>query len=371
LATGSLVGLGGQSLDQTAVSSNQKAMLAAFEVDGTVGAKQYYGGTFVEDLTAAMPSGSGAEQTVYALASPEAYAGVLGGAELVTSGILPAWKSDYLPDGKSSPYFSNYSRDAWGSGKPSAGDTSFSTVSNLTTFGRVFNSDTAPVVLSFGLARSDVDSDYLDADAIGFVYGAAMVFGHNGRFHSSVGFSQSNLKFEGSRQTNRGSVSFDDVNVQTSELTVGSEYSRNFDGASLSLKAAAAAGIANTSAFDETSGQTNTLSAMRVTPKPYNYTRLDFGARYSIPVKETNKLFIGIDGAVHTNTGMEVGGSYDNGQADFEVASDGFVKSYTSVNVGYQHRLKGGAVIDLGFGASNNVSSSSETKFSVGFRKSF
>ena len=371
LATGSLVGLGGQSLDQTAVSSNQKAMLAAFEVDDTVGAKQYYGGTFVEDLTVAMPSGSGAEQTVYALASPEAYAGVLGGAELVTSGILPAWKSDYFPDGKSSLYFSNYSQDAWRSGKPSAGDTSFSTVSNLTTFGRVFHSDTAPVVLSFGLARSDVDSDYLDADANGFVYGAAMVFGHNGRFHSSVGFSQSNLKFEGTRQTNRGSVSFDNVNVQTSEVTVGSEYRRNFDGASLSLKAAAAAGVASSSAFNETSGQTNTLSAMRVTPKPYNYARLDFGARYSIPVAETNKLFIGIDGAVHTNTGMEVGGSYDNGQANFEVTSDGFVKSYTSVNVGYQHKLKGGAVIDLGFGTSNDVSSSSETKFSVGFRKSF
>ena len=110
---------------------------------------------------------------------------------------------------------------------------------------------------------------------------------------------------------------------------------------------------------------------MRVTPKRYKYARLDFGARYSIPVTETNKLFIGIDGAVHTNTGMEVGGSYDNGQADFEVASDGFAKSYTSVNVGYQHKLKGGAVIDLGFGASNNVPSSIETKFSVGFRKSF
>lgn len=375
LATGTIVGLidtNGSTIDlvSLAVTENQKAMIEGMEVKNRAGAKQYYGGTFIEDLTVAV-AGNEDKTDVFNRASPESYAAVVGAAELATSQILPKWKGSYALGADKTEFFTNFSSDEWASGDQTKGDLEFGASSNVGTVGYVMGSDFGSVMLSVGKTGANVYGDYISGKSNGAAFGIATVFNHNDRFSTNIGISASDLSFDGKRSTNNGKVEFTDVGVLANEITVGAEYSPELRTGALSLSAAVAFGTVNTPSFTEIGSQSNALSAMDVVASKNDFTRLDVGLKYASPVAGDDSVFVEVNASMHSNPEINLEGSYDNGQANFGVKSDGFKQSQVSAGIGYQMSVTESSVASFKVGSTKDWKGQDTATASFGLRINF
>lgn len=374
LATGNIVGLMkngvATNLDTFAVTENQKAIIEAIEVSDSTGAKQYYGGTFVEDLTAASANNRD-ENDVFNRASPESYAAMIGAAQLVTSQVLPQWKSSYAPGADNQKFFTNFSTTEWASGDQTVGDLKFGASSGVGMVGYAMGSDMGSIVLSAGQASAKMNGDYISGKSNGAALGAAAVFNHSDSFSTNVGFSVSDMSFDGQRLTNNGKVDFSSVDVSASEFALGAEYSPELRSGALSLSAAVAFGTVNTPDFSEVANQTNLLNALDMSSSKNDFTRLDLGVKYASPVAGNDSLFAEVNASVHSNSGMNIEGSYDEGQAVLGVKSDGFKQTQVSAALGYQMSVSETTVATVKLGSTKDWTGKDKATGSIGLRMNF
>lgn len=354
LATGSLVGLGDNTLVDAVSNANQAAMLAGLRVSTQGDVDQYYGGQFVENLTAAWADG-GDLNAVFNKASPEVYAGLSGSAEASAMNSTQKWVNRFiLQEGQHGTFFDTTQSD-FGSKDEVGGFQRYGVQTNNTILGFNVSSPNLTFLFSLGTAATKLESEYLHGSGQGMAMSLAVagrVLGKSDMFWTA-GIQHANLKLDGHRFANNGFVNFSDVSAKATQFHLGVEYHTETYIADLGVKANVEFGDSESQEFSEAAGPSNTLDAMSVSKVSNKYARLNFGLQAAGDVISGTKILVGVDLSVPFGgeTPVNVSASYDNGQAIFDVNARGLDATTVSASVGVDQKITDNGVVSARIGA--------------------
>lgn len=350
LATGTMVGLGSVTLADAATNENQAAMLAGMLVSTDGDVDQYYGGTFIQDLTANWSS----SDDVFAKASPEVYAGLGASAQSAALNSVPNWANGLV--GQEGTYF-DVTRDTFASEQSNADHFGFGVDVTNTTAGFVRTVSDATLMFSMGTVSSDLQSDLLTGSGSGMNLGVTAVgalAGTDGAFWTA-GLRHASLSMDGKRLANGGLVTFEGVDASATQFNMGVEVQKSNAASDFALRANLVWGNTTSDAFDEIAGSANPLDAMHVDAVSVDYARFDLGLKVGTTVQSGSHIFASLDASIPMNDAMvQVGGSYDGGQAAFNVDSMGLNAANYSLSVGVQHPISENGVLSFELGAGND-----------------
>jgi hypothetical protein len=84
-----------------------------------------------------------------------------------------------------------------------------------------------------------------------------------------------------------------------------------------------------------------------------------------------DSLFAEVNASVHSNSGMNIEGSYDEGQAVLGVKSDGFKQTQVSAALGYQMSVSETTVATVKLGSTKDWTGKDKATASIGLRMNF
>lgn len=239
LATGSVVGLGALTQAQfeatAAITANDKAMMNALRVSSSGGVSQYYGGRFVEHVTAALASGTqGAAPAAFAKASPEIYAGLGDHLKLSTLDNrmdLGAYESG----GARAVYVTGSFTTSSARNQNDAGYARFKTTDQRINLGVAAQLDFGLVQMSYGNADGNLSGNYFGGKISGdqFSVGLSSPIAMDGGLRVQSRFTYGDYDLNGTRVTNAGLASLKNLSGDTLVYGGGFEYLKSWDKVSL------------------------------------------------------------------------------------------------------------------------------------------
>jgi len=243
VSTGSVVGLGTYSADgfasAIARTANETAMLDQLRVNSAGGVDQYRGGRLVEAAAAALATGdANAVSTVFAKASPEAYAGLVEHQKLSMLDNLTEL-GGYARLENRAIYVTGSIDFDQGRSQKEAGYVRFKSTDRRFNLGLAAELPVAKVQISYGRADGTVRSDYLRGEADGdqVSAGASVPVALDGAVRLMARAAHGSYRFKGSRVTNAGAASFKSVKGSSTVLGGGLEYATVSDKLTLNASA--------------------------------------------------------------------------------------------------------------------------------------
>lgn len=375
LATGNLVGLGGRTLSQLealSTTTNERAIYDGLRVNDEGGVGQFYGGRFVENLTAAWAA-NGDTSDVFDRASPELYAGLSASAEAAAMNSTTDWVGGFVgQDGVSGSFFdatqSHFSADDSGfEYKP------FGVRSTNTNVGLNVSSSDVTFLFSFGIASTKLESGYLNGTGDGLVVAAGLV-GEFAELPGTVwtaGLRHANLSMDGRRVANNGFVGFSDVGASAKQYNLGIEHNGSNGQTNYGVRGSLELGSSKSDAFTEAAGQ-NTLDAMDVNEVNNSYVRFNLGTKVATEVSADTKLVGSIDISLPLGSSLvNVGASYDDDQGMFGVSSRGLDATSFAGSIGIDQKISETGTLSVSLGATNNWTKEADLKASLSARFQF
>lgn len=377
LATGSVVGLGGNTLGQLKalpINQNQRNMVAGMLVNETGGVGQFYGGRFVENLTAAWAA-NGNLDAVFERASPEVHSGIAAMAQSAALNAVTKWGHSFAEDSAREGTFVDISTTNFSAGDNFGAQMAYGTQTVNATVG--FSqavSDNASVVFNIGTASTKLNGDYTVGAGQGVATGFAVVGRVPGaeRLYWNSGFRYADLNADGTRYTNNGAVTFDDVNTVASQFNIGLEYFQASAANSFGVRGNLVFGYSRSDAFEEKAGASNPLDAMSINEVMTNYARFEAGMKLGTEVTDTARIFGALDASMPISEDpFVVGASMDNGQAAFGVNAFGLDAASVSASIGVDRDISEGGRLNLTLGANNDWQGDSAVNASISARFNF
>lgn len=377
LATGNLVGLGGRTLSQLealSTTTNERAMYDGLLVNDAGGVAQFYGGRFVENLTAAWAN-DGDLDAVFERASPEVYAGLGASAQAAALNGGPKWIDGFVGERGTQGSFVDISNTSLAADDHSSTQMAFGVKSANATAG--FNQtvgDDLAVMVSLGSASTDLNGDYMDGTGNGLTAGVAL-FGkvpNSSGLSWAVGLRHSALTLDGTRATNNGLVSFEDVDASATQVSIGLEYQGGSDQTDIGLRGSLTFGSSSSDGFSEMAGASNPLDAMAVSAVDDDYSQFDFGIRLGTQVSAMTGMFGEVDVSIPLGNSVNgIAASYDAGQGAFAVNSRGLDATSFAASVGIDQKISETGTLSVSLGATNSWTKEADFKASLSARFQF
>ncbi|NMN03174.1 MULTISPECIES: autotransporter-associated beta strand repeat-containing protein [unclassified Novosphingobium] len=343
LATGTLVGLG----DYTPASfeaalgknANQKAMVEQLRVASAGGVNQYYGGRLIEYAATALGSGSNADAavaSVFAKASPEAYAGL---AQHLRVSLLDNLLDLSGYDMVDKPSFAV--TGGFGTGQAKGRDGAG--YSRLASTDHRFNLGVAAQVpfarAQFGFTHSDghVSTALMRGDAKGdqYSFGVSVPVTHDGALRLTARAAFADYTFKGTRVTNAGTASFGDVHGSSSLYGGGLEYRRVTGKLSLDLTGEVLAMVNKVDGFAESGAPT--LDSLAVAAQRDAFTALSGGIKLGYRLAPRVQGFANVSAVQDLDSGLPaVQARVAVEDTLFTVHNPGFARTRAKLGLGGQ-----------------------------------
>jgi hypothetical protein len=383
LATGSVVGLGNNTLGQLKalpMTDNQQAMLDGLLVNEAGGVGQFYGGRFVENLTQTWAN-NGDRDAVFERASPEVYAGLGAMAQSAALSAVTKWGHSFVGESGRQGTFvdinsATFSADDNFTAAANGGtQMAFGTRTTNATVGvsRALTDNTS-LVFSIGTASTKLNGDYTVGEGQGMTTGLALVGRLMGseRLYWSTGIRHAGLTSDGTRQTNNGSVAFGEVDSSATQFNLGLEYHRASETRSFGLRGNLVFGSSQSDAFDERAVGNNPLDAMSVEHVKTDYARFEVGVRVGADVAQRTRVFGTLDASMPISDDLYgVGASYDNGQGAFSVNALGLDAASVTASIGVDRDISENGRLSVSVGANNDWEGESAVNASIAARFNF
>lgn len=368
LATGNVVGFGDKVLADVAASAttaNEKAIYNGLLQASTGGVAQFYGGNFIERLTAAIGSGA-STKTLYNAYNPESYLSLSDVSQAAANEALPVWKAPYENQDK---LFAHASRTTYANAKDTAHQ-AYGLGLRSYAVGASRRVGDHTVLMTFGAVDGSTSSHYVNASGKGFNAGVSLLGAVNGWANTSwfVGLSHANLKMDGTRWA--GGARFEDVGSSATQLQAGLEKSYAFSSGYLKTRAALSLGSASRDRVNEI-GVSSALNTMAVHADRHRYTLLDLGVEMGRQVSASTHWY----GSAHYQSGKlnqsTITAGFDNDQARVTVAGKSALSSNLRLMTGLRHQYSPDTSIDASIGVARGWDRSSDIQVRVGLTKSF
>jgi fibronectin-binding autotransporter adhesin len=376
LATGNLVGLGGRTLSQLealSTTENERAIYDGLRVNDEGGVGQFYGGRFVENLTAAWDE-DGDTSAVFDKASPEVYAGLSASAEAAVMNSASDWVGGFVgKDGVTGSFF-DASRSQYSADDSGLEYKSFGVQSTNTNFGLNVSSSDLTFLFSLGIASTKLESDYLNGTGDGLVMGAGFVgeIANSTETVWTAGLRQAILSIDGQRVANNDLVSFSNVDASATQFNLGVEHNGSNGQVDYGLRGNLELGSSKSNAFSETAGLTNTLDAMAVDGVKNRYARFNLGTKLASEITDGTSVVGSFDlSAPLSSSLVGVGASYDDGQGKFGVNSRGLDGVSFAATIGVDHETSEQGMISARIGAENTWNGDTALSASFSARVNF
>lgn len=368
LATGNVVGFGDKVLADVAASAttaNEKAIYSGLLQATTGGVAQFYGGNFIERLTAAIGSGA-STKTLYNAYNPESYLSLSDVSQAAANEALPVWKAPYENQDK---LFAHASRTTYANAKDTAHQ-AYGLGLRSYAVGASRRVGDHTLLMTFGAVDGSTSSHYVNASGKGFNAGVSLLGAVNGWANTSwfVGLSHANLKMDGTRWA--GGARFEDVGSSATQLQAGLEKSYAFSSGYLKTRASLSLGSASRDRVNEI-GVSSALNTMAVHADRHRYTLLDLGVEMGRQVSASTHWY----GSAHYQSGKlnqsTITAGLDNDQARVTVAGKSALSSNLRLMTGLRHQYSSDTSIDASIGVARGWDRSSDIQVRVGLTKSF
>lgn len=258
LATGSVVGLGAlssTSFESTAaVTANDRAMFNGLRVSSNGGVNQYYGGRFVEHVSAALATGnSAAVADAFAKASPEDYTGLdmhLRSSMLDNRLKLGGYHSVDAPTYFATGSFTSTSEK----NEEKVGFSRYKSSGQHFNIGAAAQLPFGMMQVSYGRANGNLNGDYLQGKITGdqASVGFSVPFAMDGALRVQSRLAYGDYSIEGKRGTNAGVAEFTNVGGSSVIYGGGLEYLKSGKTFSVAATAELLAGRTKVDNFKET-----------------------------------------------------------------------------------------------------------------------
>lgn len=372
LATGSVVGFGSLSSDafetSAAISDNDRAMFNALRVSRSGGVNQYYGGRFIEHVSAAMSTGNTTlVAAAIAKSSPEDYTGLdmhirlsmlenrlqLGGYENVDA-------PTYFATGS---FVSNSERNENEVG-----------YSRYTSSGQHFNIGAAAqfpfgkVQISYGRADGNLNGDYLQSGIVGdqASVGLSTPIAMNGALRIQSRLSYGDYTIDGKRGTNDGVASFSNVGGTSVLYGGGFEYFQTGKKLSVAATVELLAGRTKVDNFRETGA--SSLENLNIGHQWNQFAMLvsNLELGYQLTPSAQLLLTLGLDQDLKDNA-EAITAHVANETTSFTVKNHGITSTRAKVGVGTRISLSDNMVWTSEANIGNASTSSYKTSVSIRF----
>ncbi|SFH41749.1 autotransporter-associated beta strand repeat-containing protein [Palleronia marisminoris] len=347
LSTGSLVGLGGITIDElfeaAARTDNDRAILAAALVAGTDGVAQTYGGNLVPSLALAQTSANpaAANAAVLAMASPEVYTGV---GEAASFGLRHALPGAALEAGSARFVLSGAEAET----DQDRRFADYGLSANFAGGSVAFGTEIGILSGSLGKLDGEVSSDYLDAELDGLAAGIgfALPIGGVPGLTATARAGMASYDVSGERIALGGRTSIDGVDASSRLLGLGLAYQHQ---AGRNLFSATSELLRLSDDVDGFAEQGDALDALSVEGQDADRTYLDLG----VAVRHAATPQVGLSASLDTSIRLsgderEVLAGLAVEEARFGVGNGGLADQEFRVGLG----------ADVQFGQHNSASAS-------------
>ena len=354
LATGNAVGLGNLTqadVAAQATTDNARAIYNGLNVSKAGNVVQFYGGRFIENLTAAMAAGT-STKTVFNAYNPESYFSLTDVGQEAAQLALPTWKSDL--QGKDQ--FIAFAGNSTKATRNDENRQSFGLKANHGNIGVVRDlGNRKSVLFTLGNIKANTNSNTLQSSGHGLSAAAVWMGGMdalpNGFWH--VGLTHSNVDMSGSRSNLNGNATFNDVGVKTNQLDVGLETRHNFGKSYFSGRTSLALGSTQRAGFNET-GYAESLDKMSVQASRVSYNLVNIGMELGTQVGSNTTMFGSLHFQSASLNNKTVSAAFDRNQAGFNVTANSAMSSNSKLMTGLRHKYASGTVFQASVGASQS-----------------
>lgn len=354
LATGNAVGLGNLTqadVAAQATTDNERAIYSGLNVSKAGNVVQFYGGRFIENLTAAMAAGT-STRTVFNAYNPESYFSLTDVGQEAAQLALPTWKSDL--QGKDQ--FIAFAGNSTKATRNDENRQSFGLKANHGNIGVVRDlGNRKSVLFTLGNIKANTNSNTLQSSGHGLSAAAVWMGGMdalpNGFWH--VGLTHSNVDMSGSRSNLNGNATFNDVGVKTNQFDVGLETRHNFGKSYFSGRTSLALGSTQRAGFNET-GYAETLDKMSVQASRVSYNLVNIGMELGTQVGSNTTMFGSLHFQSASLNNKTVSAAFDRNQAGFNVTANSAMSSNSKLMTGLRHKYASGTVFQASVGASQS-----------------
>nr|WP_315459270.1 autotransporter-associated beta strand repeat-containing protein [uncultured Sphingorhabdus sp.] len=342
LATGSVVGLGAFSSttfeSTAATTANDRAMFNGLRVSSNGGVNQYYGGRFVEHVSAALATGnSTAVSEAFAKASPEDYTGLdmhMRASMLDNRLKLGGYTSVDTPTYFATGSF-NYNSER---NDNEVGYSRYKSSGRHVNLGAAVQFPFGMVQISYGQADGNLNGDYLrgeisgDQASVGFSAPIAI----DGALRFQSRFAYGDYDIDGSRGTNAGVAKFANVGGSSVIYGGGFEYLKPGKTVSVAATVELLAGRTKVENFMETGA--SALENLNVANQRNDFVMLasNLEVAYQVAPSAQLLLTLGLDQEIDDEL-QSVTAKVENEATSFTVANNGL--NATRVKVGFGTRI--------------------------------
>jgi fibronectin-binding autotransporter adhesin len=372
LATGSVVGLGAltsSSFESTAVvTANDRAMFNGLRVSSNGGVNQYYGGRFVEHVSAALASGnSKAVSDAFAKASPEDYTGLdmhLRASMLDNRLKLGGYNSVDTPTYFATGSF-NYNSER---NDNKLGDSRYKSSGRHVNIGAAAQFPFGMVQISYGRADGNLNGDYLRSevtgDQVSVGFSAPVAIDGALRFQSR--FAYGDYSIEGKRGTNAGVAEFSNVGGSSLIYGGGFEYLKHGKTLSVAATVELLAGLTKIDNFMETGA--SALENLNVGNQRNSFVMLASNLEVAYQVAPSAQLLftLGLDQDIDDKL-QAVTASVENEATSFTVANHGLTSTRVKVGIGTRINISE----NIAWNAEANIGNASLYSYKTGLTVRF
>jgi len=367
LATGNVVGFGSKNLADmaaTATTANQKAIYNGLLQKTTGGVAQFYGGSFIERLTATMDS-AGSTKALYNAYNPESYLALSDISQAAAQDALPVWKSQHANQDKLFAYASRTTR----ANGQFADNQSFGLGLNSYTIGASRQMGENTLLMTLGAVNSTIRGDHLSSTGHGMsagvsLQGAAKALPNSLWF---AGLSYSNMDLDGSRL---GTYRFQDVGSASTQAQVGLESKYAIGPKSYAMtRAALALGSTSRARLNETAN--TSLNTIAIDSTRYSYKLMDLALELGSQINSHTSWYGSVTYQAGDLNKNSVTAGMDNDQARFTVTGKSAMASNSRLMTGLRHQYSPDTSIEASIGVARGWDRSNEIQANFGLIKSF
>ena len=354
LATGNVVGLGGNALSVVAAKAetgNERAIYQGLLKSSTGGVAQFYGGRFIENLTAAVASSS-STRDVFNAYSPEAYLALSDVSQDAAQAAMPSWKSSYIGQ----QGFMAFSAKSSKASRAGDDQQSYGVGFNQYNVGFVRSLGNKSLMFTFGdLSNIRADSQLFQGAGEGYNASAALLGRFEGMTDTSwhVGLGLSTMNMNGSRKILSSSASFSNVGARSTVLSTGVETKKAFGVDSYFMgRGGLSVGSTQRDRIQELGGSAGGLDVMTLQANTRKYNLFDLGFEVGTRVSPSTIWYGSLD-FQNSSVNKSVTASFDNGQASVDVNANSALRATSKVMTGLRFRSTTGMSFEAAVGSTH------------------
>jgi hypothetical protein len=328
---------------------------------------QFYGGQFIEKLTAAIQSGA-STRNVFNAYSPEVYQSLSDVAQDAAQAALPGWKGGYLKQEGFLAFAGNSHKSSANDDGHQAFGVSF-TSSNV---GYVRSLGEQSVLVTVGNVTARTDGSTFRSSGDGRNGSISLLGGFTGLDNATwhVGLGLSSLTMGGARDSLGAGKGFGRVGAKSTVLETGLETKRAI-GESSYFKGRSSVAFGSTSRDGlSESGANEGLDTMTVKAKTTSYRLFDLSAELGTNVA-ANTEWYGSFGVQLGSASKALTASFDNDQAQVTVNANSALDSSSKVMTGFRYRDKRSNIFEVAVGGTRSWDSKTNSLARVSFYMPF